>query len=204
MLRAGKTVDITVDRMGDKQTFARLRVSFTNFRTEKPVMVNNTVSAETLPALYAAAAERGLSDALQTGEFGYPMMNVQATITDAKIDPQMSIEDAFTRAAVEAYREATKDNIQLMEPIMKLRVTTPAEFLGNVIGDLTARRGVVESQDPLGAGDTFEVQATVPLRVLFDYADRVRSLSQGRAVSVMEPHSYEAAPDDVVRQMLGE
>ncbi|CAN5195377.1 elongation factor G [soil metagenome] len=204
MLKSGKTVDVTIDRMGEKQTFARLRVSFTNFKVEKPVIVNNTVSAETLPALFAAGAERGLADALQTGELGFPMMNVQATITDAKIDPQLSLEDAFVRAAVEAYRDVVKDNIQLMEPIMKVRVTTPAEFLGNVIGDLTARRGVVERQEPLGNGDLFEVEALVPLRVLFDYADRVRSLSQGRAVSTMEPSSYEPAPDEVLRQMRGD
>ena len=203
MLKSGKTTDVTVDKMGDKVTFARLRVSFTNFVTPKPVIVNNSVGSDTLPPLFAAAAERGLHDALQTGEFGYPMMNVQATITDAKTDPQLSIEDAFTRAAVEAYREATKDNIQLMEPIMRVRVTTPAEFLGNVIGDLSARRGLVERQEPLGTGDLFEVEAMVPLRVLFDYADRVRSLSQGRAVSTMEPASYEPAPEEVLRQMLG-
>ncbi len=204
MLKSGKTTDVTIDRMGDKVTFARLRVSFTNFVTSKPVTVNNSVGAEKLPALFAAAAERGLTDALQTGEFGYPMMNVQATITDATVEPQVSIDDAFTRAAVEAYREATKDNIQLMEPIMRVRVTTPAEFLGNVIGDLTARRGTVERQEQLGTGGLFEVEAMVPLRVLFDYADRVRSLSQGRAVSTMEPASYEAAPPEVLRQMLGE
>src|SRR5205814_7266499 len=100
MLRHGKTVEATVERMGDRLTFAKLRVSFTNFVAPKPVIVNNSAAGDVLPALFAAAAERGLTDALQTGEFGYPMMNVQATITDAKVDPQLSIEDAFTRAAV--------------------------------------------------------------------------------------------------------
>jgi elongation factor G len=204
MLTSGKTVDVTIDRMGDKQTFARLRVSFTNFKTEKPVAVRNAVGAEALPALFAAAAERGLTDALQTGELGFPMMNVQATITDAKFDPQLSQEDAFVRAAVEAYRDAVKGNIQLLEPIMKVTVTTPAESLGNIIGDLTARRGVVEKQEPLGTGDLFEIEALVPLRVLFDYADRVRSLSQGRAVSSMEPAAYEPAPDEILRQIRGD
>jgi elongation factor G len=204
MLQTGRTVEAQVDRMGDRQTFAWLRVSFTNFRTDKqPVIVTNAVGPEALPPLFAAAAERGLHDALQTGELGYPMMNVQATITDAKVDPQLSVEDAFTRAAVEAYRDATRDNIQLMEPIMKVRVTTPAEFVGNIIGDITARRGIVEGQHSAGNGDIVEVEATVPLRVLFDYADRVRSLSQGRAASSMEPYSYEPAPDEVLRQMLG-
>ncbi|QEL13615.1 elongation factor G [Limnoglobus roseus] len=204
MLIGGKTVEVEVDRMGDKQAYANLRVSFTNFKVEKPVIVNNAVGPEALPPLFAAAAERGLIDALQTGELGYPMMNVQATITDAKFDPNLSSEDAFTKAAVQAYREAVEGNIQLMEPIMRVTVTTPNEFVGNITGDLAGRRGVIERQEPLGAGGTFEVEAFVPLRLLFDYADRVRSLSQGRAASGMEPHSYEPAPAEVRREMLGE
>ena len=85
---------------------------------------------------------------------------------------------------------------------MKLRVTTPDDFLGNIIGDLSARGGEISHTDSLPGAMT-EVDAKVPLAKLFDYADRVRSLSQGRASSVMEPHSYEPAPDDIVRQMLG-
>ncbi|MBX3400366.1 MAG: GTP-binding protein [Gemmataceae bacterium] len=204
MLMSGKTVEVEVDRMGDKPAYAKLRVSFTNFKVDRPVIVNNSVGPEALPALFAAAAERGLADALQTGELGYPMMNVQATITDAKIDPNLSSEDAFLKAASQAYREAIDGNIQLMEPIMRVTVTTPNEFLGNIIGDLTQRRGIIERQEAIGAGDTFEVEAFVPLRLLFDYADRVRSLSQGRAASGLEPHSYEPAPADVRREMLGE
>ncbi|MGL4420472.1 MAG: EF-Tu/IF-2/RF-3 family GTPase, partial [Gemmataceae bacterium] len=204
MLTSGKTVEVTVDRMGDKTAFAKLRVSFTNFRTEKPVIVNNSVGTETLSPLFAAAAERGLSDALQTGELGFPMMHVQATITGAQTDTQLSSEDAFTRAAVEAYREAVAGNVQLMEPIMKVRVTTPIDFVGNIIGDLTSRRGSIEGQSSSSTGDVVEVEALVPLRLLFDYADRVRSLSQGRAASSMEPHSYEPAPEEVLRQLRGD
>ncbi len=204
MLISGKTVEVEIDRMGDKQVYAKLRVSFTNFRVEKPVVVNNGVGPEALPPLFAEAAERGLFDALQTGELGYPMMNVQATITDAKFDVNLSSEDAFTKAAVQAYRDAVEGNIQLMEPIMRVTVTVPNEFVGNITGDLSSRRGVIERQEPLGSGGTFEVEAFVPLRLLFDYADRVRSLSQGRAASSMEPHSYEPAPAEVRREMLGE
>ena len=85
-----------------------------------------------------------MKEAPQTGEFGYPMMNVQATIIEAKFDPQLSTEDDFVRAAVEAYRDATRGNVQLLEPIMRVRVTTPNEFLGNVIGDLSSRGGQID------------------------------------------------------------
>jgi elongation factor G len=194
---------VTVDRLGDKPAFARLRVSFTNFKTEKPVAVSNSVGTDVLPPLFAAAAERGLADALQTGEFGYPLVNVQARITDAKADPALSTEAAFEAAAMHAYRDAVAGNIRLLEPIMKVVVTCPAEFLGNILADLGGRRGIIERQESIG-GDLFEVEAHVPLARLFDYADKVRSLSQGRAASAMEPYSYEPAPDDVVKQLLGE
>ncbi|HEY2783481.1 MAG TPA: elongation factor G [Fimbriiglobus sp.] len=203
MLRSGKTVEVTVDRLGDKPAYAHLRVSFTNLKSDRPVAVANLVSAEELPPLFAAAAERGLTDALQTGEFGYPLVHVQARIVGARVDPQLSSENAFEAAAMYAYREAVAGNIQLLEPIMKLVVTCPAEFLGNILSDIGGRRGVIERQESIG-GDLFEVEAHVPLAKLFDYADKVRSLSQGRAASAMEPYSYEPAPDDVVRQMLGE
>ncbi len=203
MLKSPRTVAVEVRQVGQREVFAWLKVEFTNHQSPSPVAVANLVPPESLPTLLAHAAETGLRDALQTGEFGFPMINVQAKILEARSDPQLSTEDAFVRAAVEAYRDATRDNVQLLEPIMRVRVTTPSEFLGNVIGDLSARRGQIERQEPVG-GDLFEVEAFVPLAELFDYADRVRSLSQGRATSSMEPHAYEPAPDKVRRELLGE
>ena len=113
-----------------------------------------------VPPAFLAAAERALTDALSTGELGYPMMNAQARILDAKFDPQLSTEDAFVAAAIRAYREATQGNVQLLEPIMKVTVTTPSEFLGNVIGDLTARRGVDRTSGIGPDRQRFEVDGT--------------------------------------------
>ncbi len=200
-LKAGKVVEVTVERLGEKQTFAVLRVSFTNFPIEKPVLVKYAVPGDGLPAVLAAAAERGLMDACQTGEFGYPMMHLQATVTDAKFDPALSDETAFAVAAARAFRQACEHNLDLMEPIMKVTVTTPSEFLGNVTGDLAKRGGQIEETK----GDSMaEVIAKVPLEKLFTYANEVRSLSQGRAAASMEPFSYEVAPADVVRRVRGD
>src|SRR5262249_8857610 len=148
-------------------------VSFTNFKTDKPVGVFNAVNTEAnpVPPAFLAAAEKALTDALSTGEFGYPMMNAQARILDAKFDPQLSSDDAFVAAAIKAYREATQGNMKLQEPIMKVTVTTPAEFLGNILGDLMARRGIVERQEADPTGTRFEVEALVPLEKLFTYAN---------------------------------
>ncbi|HUR54446.1 MAG TPA: elongation factor G, partial [Gemmataceae bacterium] len=205
MLREPRTVTAKIDRLGDKPAFAELKVSFTNFKTERPVGVFNAVAAEnpTPPALLAAA-ERALTDALQTGELGYPMMNAQARMFAAQFDPQLSTEDAFVAAAVQAYREATRDNVLLLQPIMKVTITTPAIFLGAVLGDIMKRRGGIESQDMSPAGDMVEVVALVPLSELFTYANELRSLSQGRAAAAIEPHTYEPAPDDVLRQLRGD
>ncbi len=202
-LRGPYTAEVVVTRMGDREVFAGLTVEFTNHKSLTPVTVANFVGPDALPTAFGTAAEQALKDALQTGEFGFPMMDVQAKILAAKFDPQASTDEAFVRAAVEAYREATRNNVQLLEPIMKVLVTTPGEFLGNVIGDLSARRGQIERQEPTSGG-LFEVEALVPLRVMFGYADEVRSLSQGRAAGSLEPHSYQPAPNEVLRQLLGD
>jgi elongation factor G len=205
MLKSPRTIDMKIDKLGDKPAFAGLKVSFTNFKSEKPVAVFNAVPAENpTPVPFLAAAEKALTDALQTGEIGMPMMNAQARIIDAKFDPQLSTEDAFVAVAIRAYREATQGNVQLLEPIMKVTVTTPNQFVGSVLGDLTKRRGQIESQDVSATGDLAEVVAVVPLSELFTYANEVRSLSQGRAAMGMEPHSYQPAPDEVLRKFMGE
>jgi elongation factor G len=206
MLKTPRTVEVKVDKLGDKPTYAELKVSFTNFKSDKPVAVFNMVDTETnpIPPAFLAAVEKTLQDTLQTGELGYPMMNAQARILEAKFDPQLSTEDAFVAAAIRAYREATEGNVLLLEPIMKVTVTTPQQFMGNITGDLSRRRGQIESQDMSESGDMAEIVALVPLSELFTYANEVRSLSQGRAAMSMEPHSYEPAPDDVLRKLLGE
>jgi elongation factor G len=206
MLREPRTVEGRVDRLGDKPAFAELKVSFTNFKSDRPVAVFNAVNADDnpVPVAFLAAAEKALTDALSTGELGYPMMNAQARIIDAKFDPQLSTDDAFVAAAIRAYRQATEGNVQLLEPIMKVTVTTPQQFLGGILGDLTKRRGEIDAQEMSPSGDMAELTARVPLSELFTYANEVRSLSQGRAAATIEPHTYAEAPDAVLRQLRGE
>lgn len=205
MLRAPRIVTGLIDKLGDRPAFAELKVSFTNFKSDKPVAVFNAVNtdANPVPNAFLAAAEKALTDALSTGELGYPMMNAQARMLDAKFDPQLSSDDAFVAAAIKAYREATTGNVKLLEPIMKVTVTTPSQFLGSILGDLGSRRGEIDAQEMSPTGDMVDVIARVPLSQLFTYANEVRSLSQGRAAASVEPHSYEEAPDDVLRQLLG-
>jgi elongation factor G len=105
-------------------------------------------------------------------------------------------------AASHAVDQALKDNIVLLEPVMRLEVTVPEEYLGPVTADLNARRA--EIKDIQFRGNLRIIEAIVPLARTFDYADTVRSLSQGRASYTLEPYRYEPAPDEVLRRLLGE
>jgi elongation factor G len=179
--------------------FAKVTVAFEK-RAEPAVEVAARIKPDALVPLFLAAAEDGVRGALQTGEFGYPVMGVKATITDGKMDPQLSNEMAFRVAGNDAVRKAMRDNLVLLEPVMKLEVTVPEEFLGAVTADLMGRQADI--QEVLVRGKLRVVVAEVPLRLMFDYADKVRSLSQGRASSSLEPHSYREAPEEVVRAHL--
>jgi elongation factor G len=166
---------------------------------------NNTVKwdsvPEGMPGLFVAAAESGVRDSLLTGELGYPIIRVDATILDAEPkEESLSNEMAYGAAAADAIRKALRDNIVLLEPMMKLEVTVPEEFLGPITSDLNARRA--EIREILIRGKLRVVEAESPLRKMFDYSDKVRSLSQGRASYTMEPHAYAPAPDDVLHAML--
>lgn len=199
---------VTVEGEMDKRTaagqgiYGKLTVAFAN-EHGLGIQVKNKLKPDTLPPLLAAAAERGLKSALQSGAMGYPTLDIQATILDGKYDDALSSEIAFEAAASDAVQRAFRDNMLVLEPIMRLEVSVPDEFYGGVSGDLNARRAEITETHP--RGKWWIVSALVPLAKMFDYADRLRSLSQGRASSTMSPHSYAAAPDDVQRAFyLGE
>jgi elongation factor G len=129
-------------------------------------------------------------------------MNVQATIVDAEMDLQTSNETAFLAAGADAVRKAMRDNIVLLEPVMRLEVTVPEEYLGPVQSDLTFRRAEIKEVLAREKSKLRMIEAIVPLRQMFDYMDKVRSLSQGRASASMEPHAYAPAPPEVLHRML--
>jgi elongation factor G len=182
--------------------FATVTVGVEPYRGEPSVVVVNRLPADKLPPLFVAAAERGIRTALQSGELGYPVMNVKATMTDAQLDEQLSNETGFEAAGADAIHKAMRDNIILLEPMMHLEVTVPEDFLGPVTADLNARRADIKEM--LVRGKLRVIEAEVPLARMFDYADKVRSLSQGRASYTMEPHSYAPAPEEVLRSFFGE
>ncbi len=190
-----------VRQTGAAPLFAKIELAFEHVHGDQPIVFVNRVSSEKLPPLLAAAVEQGVRSALQSGELGYPVIDVKVTATDAQTHATDSNEIAFSAAAADAVNEALKDNYVLLEPVMHLEVTVPEAYLGAVNADLSARRAEISEMHD--RGNLRVIEAYAPLRRMFDYADAVRSLTQGRASYTMEPHRYAPAPDEVLRQLLG-
>jgi len=201
-LKGPVTVEGECDRMiGGKNVFARVKVEFTPRKADQPVTVVSKLKPNDVPAPFPDLIVRALKSALQSGGLGFPVMNVHATLLDATFDPERSTEPAFEAAAADAVARAfSRENMRLLEPVMKLSVTVPTESSGSVFGYLMAKRGEIDRQD--SDGRLVEIGARVPLVNMFDYADELRSLTQGRASSTLEPHSYAPAPEEVLRSFL--
>ncbi len=149
-----------------------------------------------------SAARSGALEAADVGVLaGYPLMGVGVTLVSYKTRDKESTEMAFKVAGAQAFREALKAvKSQLLEPIFKLEIFTPEDFMGTVIGDLNARRGKVHSMAPKSGGQV--IQAEAPLAALFGYATDIRSLSQGRATFSMEFLEYQLVPPKVEAEIL--
>jgi elongation factor G len=132
---------------------------------------------------------------------GYPMINLKITLTDGSYHTVDSSQVAFEQAGILAIKDgAPRAGATILEPIMKVVVTTPEDFVGNVTGDLNRRRGVIVNSDQ--RGNTRLIEAEVPLSEMFGYTTELRSMSQGRASSVMEPLKYAEVPANVRKQIL--
>jgi elongation factor G len=164
----------------------------------------NKVFGGTIPKEYIPSVEYGARMAAKTGVLAnYPLINVKVTLTDGSYHPVDSSQIAFELAGQIAFKEAChKAGLTLLEPIMKVVVTTPEEFVGNVTGDLNRRRGLIVNSDQ--RGNTRIVEAEVPLSEMFGYTTELRSMSTGRASSVMEPLRYAPVPTSVKNAILEE
>jgi elongation factor G len=164
----------------------------------------NKIKGGSVPSEFIPAVEKGIEEALETGvKAGYPMVDVRATLTDGKYHDTDSSELAFKIAGSLALKEAAKRaKPVLLEPVMAVEVVTPQEFLGDVIGDLSKRRGRVEGQEP--RGNALAVKASVPLSEMFGYATDLRSNTQGRANYTMQFDRYEEVPNNLAETIVGE
>ena len=166
------------------------------------VAFENKVFGGSIPKEYIPSVEYGARMTAKTGVLaGYQLINVKITLVDGSSHPVDSSQIAFELAGSGAFKEASnKAGITLLEPIMKVVVTTPKDFVGNVTGDLNRRRGLIVNSDE--RGNTVIVEAEVPLSEMFGYTTELRSMSQGRAAGAMEPLKYAPVPANVRQEIL--
>jgi elongation factor G len=156
----------------------------------------------TIPREYMRAINMGIAEALKTGIYaGYPMVDVKVTVFDGSYHEVDSSEMAFKIAASMAIKDAVgKANPVVLEPMMRVEVTMPKDFIGDVIGDINSRRGNVEAMDERGT--TQVVRAFVPLAEMFGYATDLRSMTQGRASYSMELSHYAEVPGNLAQELV--
>ena len=168
----------------------------------------NAVSGGRIPREYIPAVDEGIQEAMEFGVLaGYPMVDIKVTLQDGAYHDVDSSELAFKIAGSMAFKEAARRaKPTLLEPIMKVEVTTPDDYLGDVIGDINSRRGHVQKMDEQGGNRV--ITALVPLSETFGYVGDLRSKTQGRAVPHMEFHSYAEVPrtvaEEIVKKARGE
>ena len=156
----------------------------------------------TVPREYIPAVEKGIAEQMQNGVLaGYPLLGLKATLFDGSFHDVDSNEMAFKVAASMATKKLSDDGgAVLLEPIMKVEVVTPEANMGDVVGDLNRRRGMIlgMNESPMGK----VVDAEVPLAEMFGYATDLRSATQGRATFTMEFDKYAAAPNNVADEII--
>jgi elongation factor G len=167
----------------------------------------NEIKGGAIPQEYITPIERGAKEALENGVIsGFPLVDVKVTVYDGSFHDVDSSEAAFKIAGSLAVQEAVKRAKPIiLEPIMKVEVITPENFMGDVVGDLNSKRGQIQEMEDRGEGNARVkvIKATVPLASMFGYATALRSMSQGRANYSMEFDHYEEVPRNVAEEIKG-
>jgi len=162
----------------------------------------NAIVGGVIPREYIPAVDKGIQEQVQNGVVaGYPVVDVKVTLFDGSYHDVDSSEVAFKIAGSQAFKEAVRRaNPVLLEPVMKVEVVTPEDFMGSVIGDLNRRRGIIQGMEEAPGGRV--VRAEVPLAEMFGYATDLRSMSEGRATYTMEFARYAEAPTHIAQAII--
>ena len=189
---------------GGKGQYGHVRITVEPHEPGKGYEFSNEITGGVIPKEYIPAVDAGIQGAMQAGVLaGYPVEDVKVHLTFGSYHEVDSSEMAFKIAGSMAFKEACrKADPILLEPLMKVSVTVPDDYLGNVIGDLTSRRGQIQGQESR-PGAT-QVDALVPLANMFGYATDLRSSTQGRGQYTMEPHSYVEIPRSIAEKIIAE
>ncbi len=204
----GKEVDQEykyAKQSGGRGQYGHCKVIFTPMdpNGENLYSFESTVVGGSIPKEYIPAIDAGIQEAMKAGKLGgYPVVGVHANVYDGSYHEVDSSEMAFHVAGSMCFKEAmNKADPILLEPIMKVEVTMPEEYMGDVIGDINSRRGRIESMEDIGGGK--QVNGFVPLSEMFGYATDLRSRTQGRGNYSMFFERYEPVPKNVSAKILG-
>ncbi|MFQ5730638.1 MAG: elongation factor G [Planctomycetaceae bacterium] len=191
-------------KTGEITQYAKVRLRIEPHRGDESIVVVSKLKPGALPGnLDGVLIEAVRDEARGGGVVGYPLMNMRFSVLDARYREGETTDVAVQAAAKEAVRHCLNAaGVILLEPVMRVEIVTPEAFLGNIQSDLNARRAVIVHTEM--RGDLRVLEAHAALAQMFGYSTQVRSLSQGRASYSMEPLKYDAAPPDVLREMLGE
>ncbi len=175
-----------------------------NVEREEHFEFINNIKGGVIPSEFIPAVKKGIKEAMERGIVaGYPMVDVSVELFDGSFHEVDSSEVAFKIAASQAFQEAAKNaNPVLLEPIMKLEITTPEEYMGDVTGNINSMRGQIEGMDERGNAKV--IRALVPLSELFGYTTKLRSMTQGRANATMEFSHYAVVPKNVADEIIAQ
>jgi elongation factor G len=170
--------------------------------TEEDLVFNNEISGGAIPREFIKPVEQGIREAMETGSLaGYPMTGCEVDLFDGSYHDVDSSELAFKIAGSMAFQKATKQaKPVLLEPVMAVEIVTPEEYMGDVIGDVTSRRGRVQNMEARGNAQV--INCKVPLAEMFGYATDLRSATQGRATYSMQFDNYEQAPKSICEEVV--
>jgi len=192
-----------VKQSGGRGQYGHVWIKLEPNETGKGYEFIDAIKGGTVPREYIPAVNKGIEDTLPNGVLaGFPVVDVKVTLFDGSYHEVDSNENAFKMAGSMAFKDAMrKSSPVLLEPMMAVEVETPEDFMGNVMGDLSGRRGMVQGMDDL-PGNIKVIKAEVPLAEMFGYSTQLRSLTQGRATYSMEFKHYSEAPKNVAEAII--
>jgi elongation factor G len=187
--------------VGGKQAYAKVTLRVFPGARGAGFLFENKVNSSILPDNFVAYVRQGVIEALDAGAFaGFPVMDIRVVLVDGAFREEESTEVAFKIASSMAFGQACeKASPVLLEPIMKCEVLTPEEYMGEIIGDLNGRRGRI--LEMTSRAESQVIRAEVPLKEMFGYSTKLRSMSQGRASYSMEPARYDVVAPAVAKEI---
>ncbi len=200
--KAVKTEGKYIKQSGGKGNYGHCWLEMTPLEPGAGFEFENKIVGGAIPKEYIPAIEKGVTEAMENGIVaGYPVVDFKVTVFDGSFHEVDSNEMAFKIAASMAFKDGMKQaSPVLLEPIMKVEVVTPDEYMGDVMGDLSSRRGRIEGMNVQGNAQV--INAMVPLKQMFGYSTELRSITQGRATYTMQFDHYEEVPANIAEEII--